>query len=828
MTDRYAYAGGVLRIANAGRHYLLLGADDGAAVLLDGKRIFTRDVARPQRDDDDIVPLDLSAGEHTLLLELHQRAGAWTFRARLLDADLQPPRGMAWVLPGTTPDDARALASRMSNVALDRGMLADGYRPQLVVHFREGAPRGVRLDVHARLVRASVAHAPLFDVAAGEVGIDDRAVHELAVTLPHVDAGELEDGDWTVHIDVAGRALDLPLHARREIREAVAHADRALATRPEESVEFLRDRLATFVGKGDGDVDAQLLDAHELNELAQALEIMRDPWVGRTGPMRRAYRAPEDDKPSEFALYVPPDFDDSRKYPLIVALHGMSGRPMEMLMWLFGHDDATKDGYWEDRHPITDLEPLDAIVVAPDGHLNTTYRGLGEDDVMHVVDWAEQHYPIDRSRVTITGPSMGGIGSAACALHHPDRFAAAEPLCGYHSYFVRGDVGTHSLRPWERVVAEERSNVMWAENGLHVPMYIVHGTKDLPEENSGVLIDRYRDLAYSMKDEHPELGHNVWQPTYEDLHGAKWLLAHGRSMHPRTLRFKTPRTRWSDDAWLHVRELASSDEWGEVTARIEKNNAMRLVTHGVTALALDRDSENIDDAAPVRVEVDNDALVFQAGEPLALHRQGTTWKVGDSVHPGLYKRGTLTGPIGDVFHEPLLFVWGASDPSQARANEEVAHGWASVHAGVNVDYPVMSDKEFLARGESLANDKVLFLVGNAKSNRLVRDLEPAFPIRIEGSDVVVGGRHIGAKEGNGDTSQLGAAFIHPNPRRADRYVVVVEGVGALGTWRSLSLPDMLPDFVVYDEDVAPARGSLILGAASVRAGGVFANDWSLP
>ncbi len=163
----------------------------------------------------------------------------------------------------------------------------------------------------------------------------------------------------------------------------------------------------------------------------------------------------------------------------------MNGHPMQMLQWLFGHDDPAHDGNWEDRHPRRDLERLDAIVVAPDGHFNAMYRDLGEEDVMRVTDWAMAHYPVDEARMTITGPSMGGIGTAACALHHPDRFAAAEPLCGYHSYFVRGDIGGRShaaVGALHRRGAERTS--MWAENGLYLPMFVVHGTKDLPEENS--------------------------------------------------------------------------------------------------------------------------------------------------------------------------------------------------------------------------------------------------------------------------------------------------------------------------------------------------------
>jgi len=836
-SDLTAFAAGVLHIEHGGKHVLLLGADDGAAVLVDGKRVFSRDDRRPQRDDDDLVPLQLTPGEHTIALVLHQRAGAWSFRARLLDWELEPPRGAWWRLPGTTGVEARTLAGRMSTVSFDRGMAADGYVPSLTVRFAEGAPLGVDLDVHARLGRSGGDGDPLFDVDAGQVGAGERCVKELSVLLPRVSGDEVEDGDWTLHVTVAGRSLDLPMHPRRAVREAVAHADRALsearapgadwlAPGSLESAVHLRDRLSGFVTRGDGDLTAQIDDARELDDIATALESRRDPYAGRTGAMRRAYRSPADGKLSEFALYVPPDFDPTKKYPLIVALHGMNGRPMEMLMWLFGHDDPSRDGFWEDRHPRKSLEPLEAIVVAPDGHYNAMYRDLGEEDVMRVVGWAMATYPINDARVTVTGPSMGGIGAAACALHHPDRFAAAEPLCGYHSFFVRGDAP--GMRPWEHFQAEVRSNVLWAENGQYLPLYIVHGTKDLPEENSGVLIDRYEELHYDVKHEHPELGHNVWQPTYEDLKGAQWLLDHRRPSHPRAIRFKTPRTRWADDAWVHVRELSSSLAWGEVSARIDRDNVVRVATHGIAALELDRDPTLIDDAAPVVVFADQSKIVFQAGEALELHREHGAWKAGAAPHEGLFKRAAITGPIPDVFHEPLLFVWGASDPAQARANEEVARAWARVRSGVRVDYPVISDTEFFARGEPVANDRALFLVGNAKSNRVVRELEPSLPIRIQGDGVSVGGRLLEPDDSGAEPSQLGAAFIQPNPRRPDHYVVVVEGVGPLGTWRSLSLPEMLPDYVVFDRNVAPARGMLVLGTASVRAAGEFGSDWQLP
>ena len=139
-----------------------------------------------------------------------------------------------------------------------------------------------------------------------------------------------------------------------------------------------------------------------------------------------------------------------------------------MIQWLFGFDDPDKPQDWEERH-VVPLPDVEAFVVAPNGHGDALYRELGETDVLAALDWALATYPVDPRRVTITGPSMGGIGSAIVPLHHPGRFAAAAPLCGYHDMFVRSDVRGQRLRPWERRLAEERSTVSWAENGLGLP-----------------------------------------------------------------------------------------------------------------------------------------------------------------------------------------------------------------------------------------------------------------------------------------------------------------------------------------------------------------------
>ena len=788
--------------------------------------------------------LDLAKGDHRILLALHQHDAAWAIHVRLLDArTLAPPKGAYLALPGTTTSDAKALAAKMSWVSVDRGLAPSGYHPQLSIRFPEGGPRGIPLPVRARLVHAGPlasrsswdpALAAVFDVDAGQVPSGNDGLGDLLVTLPNVgDTGApVDDADWNYEVRVADRTVTARFTPRRAIRSAVSFASAALAAVDRnapwlmpgsfESVRHEYDRVVSFGSHADTDLEGQLDEAKELDSLARALERKTDPYKVRTGPMRRAYLSPIDGDLAEFGLYVPPSYraESERRYPLVVGLHGLNGRPMAMIRYVFGFDDPKKENDWEDRH-LGELPPLDAFVVTPHTHGNTMGRDMGEDDVMRVLDWAEKTYPIDPDRVTITGMSMGGIASAAVALRHPDRFAAAEPLCGYHSYFVRRDVAGHPIRPWERILAEERSNVSWAYNGERLPLFIVHGTLDQPEENSGVLIKRYDELGYSVEHEHPVLGHNVWQTTYEGFKGIRWLLPHRRDAHPAEVRFRTIRLRDGDDAWVHIDELRAPDAWGEVEARMHPHGLLVVATKGVAALHFDRDPQLTDPRGPLEVSVDGATLPFAGNEPAVMHLEGSTWKPGAATHSGAYKHGEVTGPIRDAYHAPLLFVYGADDPAEARANEEVARAWAADGWGIVVHYPVMSDAEFFARGEPLANDRALFLVGNARSNRVVRAIEPELPIHVDAGAIVIGSERVGGAE-------VGAAFVVPNPRRRDRYLVVVEGVDAAGTWRSLSLPSLLPDFVVYDAHVAPARGQMLVGAGSVRAAGFFTNDWSLP
>jgi poly(3-hydroxybutyrate) depolymerase len=835
--EALALAGGVLRVSQPFAGFLLLGADDGVAVYVDGRLAFRRDDPRPPARDSDAVPLELGPGDHPVVIALHQRSGPWQLQARLTDRALAPARFVRLVLPGEV--DAPALAAQLAKISFAWGLGPDGYRPRATVSF----PGGVPVDAD-RAVRVAVGpvNVPLAPLPAGEVPLDPEGpTTPWLVTLPPVRGAELEaverGGALSAEVGVGDARSRHSLRPRAPARLAVARAERALAslgTMPHvadpdatrATLSYLADRLRSFVDQGDDDLDAQRDEAQKLEAMCVALESGRDLFASLRGAHRVAYRSPLDGKPSPFGLHVPPEgpLDGSKRYPLVVALHGLNGKPMSMMRIFFGHDED-RPGDYKDRH-LPPLEPLAAFVVTPSAYGNSGYRDVGERDVAEVVAWAKRTYPIDDDRVSITGPSMGGIGAAAVGFRRADQFSAAAPLCGYHSWFRRQDVSGGGWRAWERDLIAQRSNFSWAENGRHLPLWIVHGTKDLPVENSGVLIDRYKRLGYSLREEHPELGHNVWQRTYGGLKGYHWLASHRRDPHPTRIVWKTDDLRFGRYAWLEIARLERTLGFGEVRAVVAPpppsgGVLLTLKTQGVRALRLTRDAAWGSPDAAVTVNVDETRLAFDENEPVALEREGGAWRKGITPVNGLEKRGALAGPIRDVFYEPLVVVYGTLDPALARANEEVARWFARVRNGVEgLQYDVVADAAF---DPAAHEGKALVLVGGPQSNALTRKLDDRLPIHVTSDPPRV---LAGPNEFKGD--ELGAAFIYPNPDRPDRYVVVLAGVDVPGTLRTTSLPDMLPDFVVFDRRMRPSRGQFVMAPSEPVWAGSFDERWGLP
>jgi len=205
-----------------------------------------------------------------------------------------------------------------------------------------------------------------------------------------------------------------------------------------------------------------------------------------------------------------PDYNKIRKYPLVIFLHGSGER---------GNDNKAQLK-WGVLNFATDramaLHP--AIVIAPQCPENQEWASYTENQkrtklrlkptpsepmelLIGLIHQLIRKYPVDTSRIYITGLSMGGYGTYDAIERYPDLFAAAVPVCG------AGDVSK-------------------AASIAKIPIWIFHGAED-PVVNPLFSLDMVEALtkagAHPGLTFYPEVGHFSWLAAYSDPLMMEWL-----------------------------------------------------------------------------------------------------------------------------------------------------------------------------------------------------------------------------------------------------------------------------------------------------------------
>ncbi len=145
-----------------------------------------------------------------------------------------------------------------------------------------------------------------------------------------------------------------------------------------------------------------------------------------------------------FSLYVPENYDPTRSYPLIVALHGGSGHGRDFLWsWL---KTARSRG---------------ALLISPTS-VGSTWSLTDPDEdgsnfkrmIAHVSDT----WRIDSARILLTGMSDGGTFTYVQGLAYPSPFSHLAPVsASFHPFLLE---------------------MMDRERLEGLPVYLVHGAKD--------------------------------------------------------------------------------------------------------------------------------------------------------------------------------------------------------------------------------------------------------------------------------------------------------------------------------------------------------------
>ncbi len=130
-----------------------------------------------------------------------------------------------------------------------------------------------------------------------------------------------------------------------------------------------------------------------------------------------------------YTISVPEEVEDT-PVPLIIALHG-------------GNGDAGASAGFMECLPFPAFKNMEAIIFAPTG--GQWWSELHSERVVEFVRLAKLHWPIDSTKVAVTGYSNGGTGSVHFAKNFPQTFSAAIPMAADYMKEICPQIPTYLI-----------------------------------------------------------------------------------------------------------------------------------------------------------------------------------------------------------------------------------------------------------------------------------------------------------------------------------------------------------------------------------------------
>ena len=219
-----------------------------------------------------------------------------------------------------------------------------------------------------------------------------------------------------------------------------------------------------------------------------------------------------------YRLLLPENYDASKKYPLIIFLHGSGERGNDNESQLshgadlFLKDDIRKNypaiivfpqcpenSSWSNVSIKTDSSGKELFDFSPAGK-PTTAMVLTEG----MIKGLTQKYAVNKKQVYVGGLSMGGMGTFEIVRRNPKLFAAAFPMCG-------------------------GANPSSAKKLKHTAWWIFHGAKDdvvnpaFSQQMADALTNIKADVKFTL---YPNANHNCWDSAFAEPELLSWLFSH--------------------------------------------------------------------------------------------------------------------------------------------------------------------------------------------------------------------------------------------------------------------------------------------------------------
>jgi len=194
----------------------------------------------------------------------------------------------------------------------------------------------------------------------------------------------------------------------------------------------------------------------------------------------------------EYIVHYPAEYTGEKQWPLILFLHGACERGSNV-------DEVKRHGIPK----VAEERELPFITISPQCPRPTFWKNqIGA--LKKVLDEVIGNYNIDKTRIYLTGMSMGGIGTLHMANRYPDLFAAIIPICA----------AFHPVKDLKKLKS--------------TPIWLFHGMLDrvIPAENSMEIYEYLkpmnREIELTLYD---DLDHDSWTRTYDNSEIYQWLLS---------------------------------------------------------------------------------------------------------------------------------------------------------------------------------------------------------------------------------------------------------------------------------------------------------------
>jgi len=216
-----------------------------------------------------------------------------------------------------------------------------------------------------------------------------------------------------------------------------------------------------------------------------------------------------------YRVLYPENYNKKKTYPLIVFLHGSGERGSDNEKQLKHIADKFQTAEFRKKYPSIILFPQCAeedswaVVKKHEGKWlveDTEKTTPSMEALLEMILDFKRTNGVDKSRMYITGLSMGGFGTFDLLVRRPEWFAAAVPICG-------------------------GGNKRYSYKYKDVPIWMFHGAKDpvVPVSLSQELADDFRGRQMNYRyTEYPEGEHDVWHKAWVEPDLLPWLFAQSR------------------------------------------------------------------------------------------------------------------------------------------------------------------------------------------------------------------------------------------------------------------------------------------------------------